>query len=102
MPNIDDLLLTQIVTLVDKIRNDKLKKKPSISETIDWAKTLVTLNIDKLTPNIIKQTMNVLLKEESDIQLETRKLNQYYKELPNESIVKVNNINEINDNEWDF
>ena len=102
VPNIDDLLLTQIVTLVDKIRNDKLKKKPSISETIDWAKTLVTLNIDKLTPNIIKQTMNVLLKEESDIQLETRKLNQYYKELPNESIIKVNNINEINDNEWDF
>lgn len=102
VPNIDDLLLTQIVTLVDKIRNDKLKKKPSISETIDWAKTLVTLNIDKLNPNIIKQTMNVLLKEESDIQLETRKLNQYYKELPNESIIKVNNINEINDNEWDF
>ena len=102
VPNIDDLLLTQIVTLVDKIRNDKLKKKPSISETIDWTKTLVTLNIDKLTPNIIKQTMNVLLKEESDIQLETRKLNQYYKELPNESIIKVNNINEINDNEWDF
>ena len=102
VPNINDLLLTQIVTLVDKIRNDKLKKKPSISETIDWAKTLVTLNIDKLTPNIIKQTMNVLLKEESDIQLETRKLNQYYKELPNESIIKVNNINEINDNEWDF
>ena len=102
VPNIDDLLLTQIVTLVDKIRNDKLKKKPSISETIDWAKTLVTLNIDKLNPNIIKQTMNVLLKEESDIQLETRKLNQYYKELPNESIVKINNVNEINDNEWDF
>ena len=102
VPNINDLLLTQIVTLVDKIRNDKLKKKPSISETIDWAKTLVTLNIDKLTPNIIKQTMNVLLKEESDIQLETRKLNQYYKELPNESIVKINNVNEINDNEWDF
>ena len=102
VPNINDLLLTQIVTLVDKIRNDKLKKKPSISETIDWAKTLVTLNIDKLNPNIIKQTMNVLLKEESDIQLETRKLNQYYKELPNESIIKVNNINEINDNEWDF
>ena len=102
VPNINDLLLTQIVTLVDKIRNDKLKKKPSISETIDWAKTLVTLNIDKLNPNIIKQTMNVLLKEESDIQLETRKLNQYYKELPNESIVKINNVNEINDNEWDF
>ena len=102
VPNINDLLLTQIVTLVDKIRNDKLKKKPSISETIDWAKTLVTLNIDKLNPNIIKQTMNVLLKEESDIQLETRKLNQYYKELPNESIIKVYNVNEINDNEWDF
>lgn len=102
VPNINNLLVSQIVSLVDKIRNDKLQKKPSISETIDWAKALVTLNINELSPSIIKQTMNILLKTESDIELENRKLNQYYKELPRESIVKINNVSEVNDDEWNF
>ena len=60
------------------------------------------ININELTPSIIKQTMNVLLKTQSDMELENRKLNQYYKELPKESIIKINNIEEINDNEWSF
>ena len=102
VPNINNILLSQIVSFVDKLRNDKLNKKPSISETIDWAKALVSLNINNLSPSIIKQTMNILLKTQDDIELGNRKANQYFKELPKESIIKINNIEEINNDEWDF
>jgi MoxR-like ATPase len=102
VPNINNLLVSQVVTFVDKIRNDKLKKAPSISETIDWAKTLVTLNVKELSPSVIKQTMNVLLKTQSDIEIGNRKTNQYYKELPKESIVKIDTVEDISDDEWNF
>jgi len=102
IPNINNVLVSQIVSFIDKIRNDKLDKKPSISETIDWAKALVSLNIEQLNPTIIKQTISILLKTQNDIDLGNRKVSQYYKEIPKESIIKINNITDINDSEWDF
>jgi hypothetical protein len=46
--------------------------------------------------------MNVLLKTQSDIEIGNRKTNQYYKELPKESIVKIDTVEDISDDEWNF
>ena len=50
------------------IRNVDLKKKPCISETIDWARSLIALNVEDLTPDILLETLNMLCKYRSDAQ----------------------------------
>ena len=98
VPQIDSMLLTQITFFVNKIRKDKLDKVPSISESIDWAKTLIELNIFNLSPQNIQQTLNILLKSKSDIDLISRKVNQIYKEIP-----KNNTLNlETEFEDWNF
>ena len=44
-----------------------LKKVPAISETIDWARTLLLLHTDRLDPNLVRDTLNVILKFQEDI-----------------------------------
>jgi len=67
VPDVGQNLLEQVVAFVDKIRNEKLRKPPSISETVDWARTLVLLHADVLEPRIVQDTLGVLLKRQSDI-----------------------------------
>lgn len=57
------------------MRDKDLKKPPSVSESIDWAKTLLLLNTENLEVNIIKKSLNVLLKYENDIIEINNKLN---------------------------
>jgi len=45
-----------------------LKKVPAISETIDWARTLILLNSESLDADLVKQTLNVILKFQEDIE----------------------------------
>jgi MoxR-like ATPase len=52
-----------------------LKKNPSVSETIDWARALVMLNADQLDTATLENTLSVLLKHESDVQKAKRMLN---------------------------
>jgi len=49
------------------VRELDLKKAPSISETIDWARTLIYLGRSEITPEVIGETLHVLLKYQSDI-----------------------------------
>ena len=44
-----------------------MKKKPAVSETIDWARTLVLLHAQELDPAMVRETLNVLLKFQDDI-----------------------------------
>jgi MoxR-like ATPase len=67
VPEIDDNLAEQIARVVRSIRELDLKKAPSISETIDWARTLIYLGRSELTPEVIGETLHVLLKYQSDI-----------------------------------
>lgn len=67
VPNIADDLLKQLVAFVQDLRELDLRKRPSISETVDWAKTLLLLHADSLDEKIVRKTLNVLLKYESDI-----------------------------------
>ena len=67
VPKIHEDLQKQLVTFVQNLRNLDLKKLPSVSETIDWARALVLLNVKVLEPEIVRETLNILLKFQSDI-----------------------------------
>ena len=67
VPEIDDELAGQIAAVVRSIRQLDLKKAPSISETIDWARTLLYLGKQSVEPEVIAETLQVLLKYQSDI-----------------------------------
>ena len=67
VPEVDDQLAEQVARIVRSIRQLELKKAPSISETIDWAKTLIYLGKNEIDPELIGETLHVLLKYQSDI-----------------------------------
>jgi len=67
VPEIDDELAEQVARVVRSIRELDLKKAPSISETIDWARTLLYLGRKEVSPEVIGETLHVLLKYQSDI-----------------------------------
>lgn len=68
VPDVDDLLRHQLVAFVHSLRQLDLKKVPAISETIDWARSLLLLHADKLDEELVRSTLNVLLKFEDDIE----------------------------------
>ena len=67
VPDIEKNLKRELVNFVQNLRDLDLKKLPSVAETIDWAKSLVLLNVKSLDANLIRETLNVLLKFQSDI-----------------------------------
>jgi len=67
IPDLAPQLARQSVELVQQLRNLDLKKSPSISETLDWARALVELNSQQLDKETLKITMSVLLKHETDL-----------------------------------
>lgn len=69
VPEAGTALRQQVVETISRIRALQLKKEPSISETLDWARALVLLGYDELTPEVAEQTMNFILKYEKDIEL---------------------------------
>ena len=69
VPEISKNLQVQLVNFVQGLRSLDLKKLPAISETIDWAKTLILLNAKELSEDLAKETLNVLLKHQQDIEV---------------------------------
>jgi MoxR-like ATPase len=67
VPELSAHLAKQIAALVAVLRGADLKKPPSISETVDWARTLLALGAGELTDELTRQTLSVLLKYERDI-----------------------------------
>jgi MoxR-like ATPase len=67
VPGISGRLAEQVVSFVQRIRTLEMKKRPSIGETLDWARALVLLNAQHLDPPLLRETLNVLLKHEQDI-----------------------------------
>jgi MoxR-like ATPase len=68
VPNIDKRLAEEVVQMMNRVRELDLKKTPSISETLDWARALLALNADELEDQIVSDTLNVILKYEGDVQ----------------------------------
>lgn len=74
VPGLAPELARQAVELVQQLRRMDLKKHPSISETLDWARALLMLNADELDDETLESTITVLLKHESDIERARRHL----------------------------
>lgn len=69
VPDLSQSLTDQLVRFVHAIRALDLKKAPAISETIDWAKSLILLHANNLENGLVLDTLNVLLKYEEDIKI---------------------------------
>lgn len=67
VPGLTEALADQIARVVRSIRQLELKKAPSVSETLDWAKTLVLLGVEQIDAETATNTVNILLKYQSDI-----------------------------------
>ena len=67
VPDVNEQLRYHLVAFVHSLRQLDLKKAPAISETIDWARSLLLLHADQLDENLVRSTLNVLLKYEEDI-----------------------------------
>ncbi len=74
VPEAQERLAGAIVEVIGKLRAMELKKAPSIAETIDWARTLVSLQVETLDAAAIDQTLGVILKHASDHQRAIREL----------------------------
>jgi MoxR-like ATPase len=74
VPGISEHLADQIVRIVRSIRSLELKKHPSVSETLDWARTLVLLGIESIDAEQAKETLHILLKYQSDITKASKEL----------------------------
>jgi MoxR-like ATPase len=66
VPELDDALAESVVRLINAMRDMPLRKSPSISETIDWARTLLALGASTLSDEIINDTLGVVLKHADD------------------------------------
>jgi MoxR-like ATPase len=67
VPELGPELARQAVEAVHSLRGMDLKKNPSVSETLDWARALVTLNAESLDREVLENTLTVLLKYEADV-----------------------------------
>jgi MoxR-like ATPase len=67
VPEVGEKLRADLVGMMQALRKLDLKKSPSISETLDWARALLALNAKELDRDIVKQTLNVILKYEGDV-----------------------------------
>lgn len=74
VPGIEASLAEQVVRTVNLIRGVDLKKAPSVSETLDWARTLLILGVSHLDSATATSTLHVLLKHQSDIERATKEL----------------------------
>jgi MoxR-like ATPase len=71
---LNDELAVRLVEIVRGLRSLELRKSPSISETIDWARTLAVLGVSELDGDVLGQTLNVVVKYERDLRRATEAL----------------------------
>jgi len=80
VPGLSEHLAEQVARVARSIRGLDVKKAPSVSETIDWARTLLALSIDDIDENVLADTMHVLLKYQTDIEKAAKELTSSPKE----------------------
>jgi len=76
IPRIRERLAGQLIDAIHRMRDLDLKKKPCVSETLDWAQSLISLQIEDLTPDTVRDTLNVILKYQADVDQVRDKLDQ--------------------------
>lgn len=75
VPEVPPELQRQLVEFIHELRELDLKKVPAISETIDWARTLLLLHTEALDPQLVRDTLNVILKFQEDIEAVESEIN---------------------------
>ena len=68
VPEISERLAQAVVAVVNKIRGLELRKAPSVSESLDWARSLVILNAETLDRELVESTLTMLVKHEKDLE----------------------------------
>ncbi len=69
VPELDARLREQLVDFIQHLREQDMKKLPAVSESLDWARALVLLHADSLEPELVEQTLTLVLKNEQDAEL---------------------------------
>jgi MoxR-like ATPase len=77
VPGVAEKLAADVVSVVQRIRKLDLKKLPSISETLDWARALTLLNVQSLDEALVNETLSTILKYEGDIRKAQQELKDY-------------------------
>jgi MoxR-like ATPase len=77
VPGADEKLTDEVVQLLHRLRKLDLKKRPSISETLDWVKALTLLNVKSLDDTLVNETLSTLMKYEADIRKAQQELKEY-------------------------
>jgi MoxR-like ATPase len=68
VPQLPEALAEELVRIVGVLRGIQLRKAPSVSETIDWGRTLLALGLDTLDDETVRSTLGVVLKHQADAQ----------------------------------
>jgi len=79
VPDIAEKLNRELVTFINRVRQLDIKKLPSVSETIDWARTLVLLHAENLDRQMVRETLNTFLKRQEDMQVAESRLDELIK-----------------------
>ena len=82
VPEIPERLARAVVAAVQKIRAMDLRKPPSVSESLDWARSLVILNAQTLDPALVESTLSMLVKYEKDLERVKGALDKVLADLP--------------------
>src|SRR6201999_1783042 len=68
-PDLSETIARRLVEVIGMVRELDLKKPPSIAESIDWARALLLLGADDLTPEVFRQTMSIIVKHRTDLDI---------------------------------
>jgi MoxR-like ATPase len=89
VPGVGAQLIQDVVTMMHRLRQLDLKKTPSISETLDWARALLALNASDLDEEVVNQTFNVILKYEGDVRKAQAELDKLLQKKAGEAAAKA-------------
>ncbi len=81
VPGCDVRLAKQICVFMELIRKQKLEKVPGVAETLDWARSLVTLHQDHLDPVMVESTLGIVFKDRMDVQYVKDSLSDLFEEV---------------------
>jgi MoxR-like ATPase len=82
-------MIQEVVGMMHRLRQLDLKKTPSISETLDWARALLALNATELDQDLVNQTFNVILKYEGDVRKAQAELDKLLQKKAGEAAAKA-------------
>ncbi len=89
VPDAAKQLVEDLVGMMHRLRQLDLKKAPSISETLDWARALLALNASELNEDVVNQTFNVILKYEGDVRKAESELGKLLQKKQGEAVAQA-------------